>query len=173
MEGIMLIKAIFIIAVLSASVLSESVDTNFDILPTFKKFMTKYNRNYTSAEEHEFRFQIFKQNMKRIAEINSGPGNGATFGINKFADWTNEEFNQLLGNRPDGIKHTTISPELQHTLSETKAPSNLDWRTDKRKIVGPVRDQRQCGCCWAFSTMETIASAWALAGRSSFLLRSL
>ena len=165
MEVINLIKAIFIIAALSNSVISESADTNFDVLPTFKKFMVNYNRNYTSTEEHEFRFQIFKQNLKRIAKVNSGQGNGAKFGVNKFADWTDEEFEQLLGNRPDGIRYTAISPELQLTLSNTKAPSSFDWRNDKRKIVGPVRNQGQCGCCWAFSTMETIASAWALAGR--------
>jgi len=39
-------------------------------------------------------------------------------------------------------------------------PTNYDWA--KTQYVSPVRDQGQCGSCWAFSATETIESYAAL-----------
>ena len=34
-------------------------------------------------------------------------------------------------------------------LSETDIPASVDWRT--AGAVNPIKDERQCGSCWAFS----------------------
>lgn len=39
-------------------------------------------------------------------------------------------------------------------------PAKFDWR-DKNKVT-PIKNQGQCGACWAFTTVATIESAWAI-----------
>ena len=39
--------------------------------------------------------------------------------------------------------------------------SAWDW-TAQKGIVNPIQNQQQCGSCWAFSTVATLESAWAV-----------
>ena len=38
--------------------------------------------------------------------------------------------------------------------------SAWDWTT--KGVVSPIQNQEQCGSCWAFSTVATLESAWAV-----------
>jgi cathepsin L len=117
-----------------------------DVKPQFEQFKTLYNKKYSSPEEEVARLGIFTLNLQFIAEHNAGQ---STFkvGVNRFADMTNEEYVRFLGAPQEarfGDKASTFITPNFVTL-----PSTVDWRP--MGYVTPVKDQGQCGSCWAFS----------------------
>jgi len=162
-------KIIFILAfILCLSLAYAQLDRQM-----FNSFMAQYNKMYKSREEFRKRFSIFQSNLKIIEKLNAQSGtNGATYGINQFSDLTPEEFSHLYlmknfkgGNKKEG----KLLPVSQETLN-APLPTNFDWRDQKPFPVTPVKNQGQCGSCWAFSTTEEVESVWILANNSRQIL---
>eukprot|EP00472_Partenskyella_glossopodia_P007019 CAMPEP_0197519250 /NCGR_PEP_ID=MMETSP1318-20131121/4511_1 /TAXON_ID=552666 /ORGANISM="Partenskyella glossopodia, Strain RCC365" /LENGTH=297 /DNA_ID=CAMNT_0043070117 /DNA_START=114 /DNA_END=1007 /DNA_ORIENTATION=- len=52
-----------------------------------------------------------------------------------------------------------------HSPSLTNLPDAIDWRFHSLPSpVTPVKNQGQCGSCWAFSTAEAVESAYVMQG---------
>jgi len=123
----------------------------------FFSFMTTYGKKYKSDEEFLSRFQIFKENLKIIAEKNEKYGATTQYAVNKFADLSKSEFKELylMKNLPPYVEG-----ELLNVTFDGVAPTTFDWRT-KGAITG-IKDQGQCGSCWAFSATENIESVYKI-----------
>jgi len=100
--------------------------------------------------------------LKRIEEKNTI--RGAQYGVTKFSDMTPEEFKKtILMSNPIHPRNPTAEEILPTKVNAV--PNFLDWR--EKGAVTPVKNQEQCGSCWAFSTVENIESMWILAGKGT------
>ncbi|KDP23984.1 hypothetical protein JCGZ_25372 [Jatropha curcas] len=117
-----------------------------------EEWMAKYGIVYKDANEKEMRHKIFNENVERIEYFNRAANKPYKLGINQFADLTNEEF-KTSRNR---FKGHMCSPQAGPFRYEnvTAVPSSMDWR--KKGAVTPIKDQGQCGSCWAFSAVAAV-----------------
>ncbi|XP_028752638.1 zingipain-2-like [Neltuma alba] len=119
-----------------------------------EEWMVRYGRVYKDAQEKDKRFNIFKQNVEYIEGINNARTKPYKLGVNQFADLTNEEFtasrNRFKGHMRSSISRT---PSFKYA-NVTDVPSSVDWRN--QGAVTPVKNQGDCGCCWAFSAVAAM-----------------
>ena len=124
----------------------------------FNLFQEEFHKYYENHYELESRFNIFKHNLVTIMEHNNEPNQNFTLGINQFTDLTNEEFKRLYVSGFNGELGSYGCKSFSSTASGT--PISIDWRA--KGVVNPVRDQGQCGSCWAFATTANAESVWAI-----------
>jgi len=125
----------------------------------FTNFQERFSKRYNNIQEFESRFQIFRENVRNIVLHNLDGGQNFTMGINQFTDLTPQEFKELyLG----GYKTQQYNSFGCSTVSShgTSVPDSFDWTT--KGVVNAVRDQGQCGSCWAFATTSNAESVWAI-----------
>lgn len=111
----------------------------------FLKFVSLHGKSYGTKEEFEFRSQIFKKTLANLAVENSRNENTFRLALNKFADWTPAEYKRILSYRPLNKNNKVAA------LTNVQLPTSIDWRD--HNAINPVRDQGQCGSCWAFSAV--------------------
>jgi len=128
-----------------------------DIETEFTKWVSNNDKVYATSEEYQYRLSVFADNVDIIQSLNEASNGGAIFGLNLFADLTPAEFKQ----RYNGYVPAPDAEKVALDLPNVAAPDTFSWITEGK--VTAVKNQAQCGSCWAFSVTENIESVWMIA----------
>ena len=122
----------------------------------------RYTGNCFVGSEYSLRLGIWLTNKRRIQEHNkNAEKEGFRLSINHLTHLTETEYKILLGsNTFDFPLFLSLTKANNDSDKKKKIPSTIDYRDEG--VVNEIKDQGQCGSCWAFSITSASESNYAL-----------
>lgn len=135
-------------------------DIPSEVRTAFYLWQKQYNVNFKCLKDMGYRMGIFAQTYAKIKEVNAQQKD-YELGLNQFAHLKYEEFK---------AKYTgfNFDPNYERNVEETnevkQTPTSVDWR--QQGAVNPIKNQGQCGSCWAFSATAAVEGIWKISGHT-------
>ena len=124
----------------------------------FRYWRDQHKWRFNSLVEYIQRLYQFHYNNQIILRHNSRPNSGYRLGHNQFSHLSNIEFRHYNGFKPGPVDTTTP----RQCANTTWVATAVDWR--EKGAVTPVKNQGNCGSCWAFSTTGAMEGSYYLEG---------
>lgn len=154
-------KELIVTALVSIAILAAYYSTQETNTSAFDEWKAQYGANW-SGEEEAFRRLIFEKNVKKIEMHNADPTQTYKMGINQFSVYTDEEFVSTYLTPMMG--QASLPEPVIEEVETVNMIGDVDWTT--KGGVTRVKNQGQCGSCWAFSATGVMESVAKIKGQN-------